>query len=135
GMAIHLFFSSMTQGIILLNEDATSTVMFWLVGSLSSITWTQVLGILPWLILAFICTIIISKQLTIMELVEDLATSLGHNVKLIRMINVILVIVLASTSVSFASPIDYLCLIVRHIDKPSLQTSYRLVVPITIINS
>src|SRR5699024_11838126 len=85
-MAILLFFSSMTQIIILLNEDATSTVMFWLVGSLSSITWTQVLGILPWLILAFICTIIISKQLTIMELGEDLATSLGQNVKLIRMI-------------------------------------------------
>lgn len=30
GMTIHLFFSSLTQGIILLNEDATTTVMFGL---------------------------------------------------------------------------------------------------------
>ena len=35
GMAIHLFFSSMTQGIIILNEDSNDTVMFWLVGSLA----------------------------------------------------------------------------------------------------
>ena len=41
GMAIHLFFSSLTQGIILLNEDSTTTVMFWLVGSLSSIKCTN----------------------------------------------------------------------------------------------
>ena len=33
-MAIHLFFSSLTQGIIILNEDSNTTVMFWLVGSL-----------------------------------------------------------------------------------------------------
>ena len=123
----------MTQGIILLNEDATSTVMFWLVGSLSSITWTQVLGILPWLILAFICTIIISKQLTIMELGEDLATSLGQNVKLIRMIIGILVIVLAGTSVSIAGPIGFVGLIVPHIVKHYIQTDYRLMVPLTMI--
>ena len=123
----------MTQGIILLNEDATSTVMFWLVGSLSSITWTQVLGILPWLILAFICTIIISKQLTIMELGEDLATSLGQNVKLIRMIIGILVIVLAGTSVSIAGPIGFVGLIVPHIVKHYIKTDYRLMVPLTII--
>ena len=36
GMAIHLFFSSMTQGIIILNEDSNDTVMFWLVGLYSS---------------------------------------------------------------------------------------------------
>jgi len=133
GMAIHLFFSSMTQGIILLNEDATSTVMFWLVGSLSSITWTQVLGILPWLILAFICTVIIAKQLTIMELGEDLATSLGQNVKLIRMIIGILVIVLAGTSVSIAGPIGFVGLIVPHIVKHYIKTDYRLMVPLTMI--
>src|SRR5699024_11456889 len=107
----HLFFSSLTQGIILLNEDATSTVMFWLVGSLSSVTWTQVLGITPWLIIAFICTVLISKQLTIMELGEDLATSLGQNVKLMRVMIGILVIVLAGTSVSIAGPIGFVGLI------------------------
>lgn len=133
GMAIHLFFSSLTQGIILLNEDATSTVMFWLVGSLSSVTWTQVLGITPWLIIAFICTVLISKQLTIMELGEDLATSLGQNVKLMRVMIGILVIVLAGTSVSIAGPIGFVGLIVPHIVKYYIKTDYRFMVPLTMI--
>src|SRR5699024_4780006 len=133
GMAIHLFFSSLTQGIILLNEDVTSTVMFWLVGSLSSVTWTQVLGITPWLIIAFICTVLISKQLTIMELGEDLATSLGQNVKLMRVMIGILVIVLAGTSVSIAGPIGFVGLIVPHIVKYYIKTDYRFMVPLTMI--
>ena len=105
GMAIHLFFSSLTQGIILLNEDATSTVMFWLVGSLSTIQWPQIIGVIPWFVLAFIGAIAIAKQLTIMELGEDLATSLGQNVKLVRIATGLLVIVLAGASVSIAGPI------------------------------
>src|SRR5699024_8301586 len=117
GNAIHLFFSSITQGIILLNEDATSTVQIWLVGSFTSITLAQVLGFLPWVVVAFIFTIIISKQLTSMELGEDLATLVGQDVKLIRMIIGILVIVQAGTSVEIAGPIGFVGLIVPHIVK------------------
>ncbi|WP_436862417.1 FecCD family ABC transporter permease [Staphylococcus caeli] len=133
GMAIHLFFSSMTQGIILLNEDATTTVMFWLVGSLSTITWPQVIGIIPWLVLAFIGVIMIAKQLTIMELGEDLATSLGQNVKLVRILTGLLVIVLAGTSVSIAGPIGFVGLIVPHIVKHHIRADYKLMVPLTMI--
>ena len=53
GMAIHLFFSSMTQGIIILNEDSNDTVMFWLVGSLAGIKWQQIIFILPFYSLLF----------------------------------------------------------------------------------
>ena len=58
GMAIHLFFSSMTQGIILLNEDSNDTVMFWLVGSLAGIKWNQIMMILPCIVIAVIVTIL-----------------------------------------------------------------------------
>ena len=66
-MAIHLFFSSLTQGIIILNEDSNTTVMFWLVGSLNGLKWTAVLSVMPWLIL-LILTMLLGRQLTIMEL-------------------------------------------------------------------
>ena len=68
GMAIHLFFSSMTQGIIILNEDSNDTVMFWLVGSLAGIKWQQIIFILPFLLLAIFVTIFMGRQLTILEL-------------------------------------------------------------------
>ena len=78
GMAIHLFFSSMTQGIIILNEDSNDTVMFWLVGSLAGIKWQQIIFILPFLLLAIFVTIFMGRQLTILELGDDIALSLIH---------------------------------------------------------
>ncbi|MDU7022998.1 MAG: iron ABC transporter permease, partial [Staphylococcus epidermidis] len=77
GMAIHLFFSSMTQGIIILNEDSNDTVMFWLVGSLAGIKWQQIIFILPFLLLAIFVTIFMGRQLTILELGDDIARGLG----------------------------------------------------------
>ena len=78
GMAIHLFFSSLTQGIIILNEDSNTTVMFWLVGSLNGLKWTAVLSVMPLLILALIITMLLGRQLTIMELGDDIAKGLGQ---------------------------------------------------------
>ena len=83
--------------------------------------------------MAFIATIIISRQLTIMELGEDLATALGQNVKVIRIVTGLLVIVLAGTSVSIAGPIGFVGLIVPHIVKHYIRTDYKLMVPLTMI--
>ena len=124
GMAIHLFFSSMTQGIILLNEDSNDTVMFWLVGSLAGIKWNQIMMILPCIVIAVIVTIFMGRQLTIMELGDDIARSLGQRTEIVRMIIGLLVIVLAGMSVSIAGPIGFVGLIVPHIVKRYVSKNY-----------
>ena len=127
-MAIHLFFSSLTQGIIILNEDSNTTVMFWLVGSLNGLKWTAVLSVMPLLILALIITMLLGRQLTIMELGDDIAKGLGQKT-LIRIIVGLLVIVLAGASVSIVGPI--IGLIVPHIVKRYISKDYFLMVPLT----
>ena len=133
GMAIHLFFSSMTQGIILLNEDSNDTVMFWLVGSLAGIKWNQIMMILPCIVIAVIVTIFMGRQLTIMELGDDIARSLGQRTEIVRMIIGLLVIVLAGMSVSIAGPIGFVGLIVPHIVKRYVSKNYLVMLPLTFI--
>ncbi|MBM0867250.1 FecCD family ABC transporter permease [Staphylococcus auricularis] len=133
GMAIHLFFSSLTEGIILLNEDSTTRVMFWLVGSLSTLKWTAVLSIIPWLILAFFVTILMSRQLSILELGDTMARGLGQNVTFIRIIIGLLVVILAGSSVSIAGPIGFVGLIVPHLVKHYVPRNYMYSVPLTMI--
>lgn len=133
GMAIHLFFSSLTQGIIILNEDSNTTVMFWLVGSLNGLKWTSVLSIMPWLLVAFIITLLMGRQLTIMELGDDIAKGLGQKTQLIRIIIGLLVIVLAGASVSIAGPIGFVGLIVPHIVKRYVSKDYFIMVPLTFL--
>ena len=133
GMAIHLFFSSMTQGVILLNEDSNSSVMFWLVGSLSGVKWPEVIAITPWLVVAMIVTMLMGRQLTIMELGDDIAKGLGQKIQVVRMLLGLLVIILAGLSVSIAGPIGFVGLIVPHIVKRYIKNNYILMIPLTII--
>lgn len=133
GMAIHLFFSSMTEGIIILNENSNEQVMFWLVGSLSSMKWDEILTILPWIISALIVTIFIGRQLTIMELGDDIAKGLGQNINKVRIIIGLLVIILTGMSVSVAGPIGFVGLIVPHIVKRYVSKNYLVMIPLTFI--
>ena len=82
GMAIHLFFSSMTQGIILLNEDSNDTVMFWLVGSLAGIKWNQIMMILPCIVIAVIVTIFYGDSLQLWNSETTLQEALVNVLKL-----------------------------------------------------
>ena len=133
GMAVHLFFSSMTQGVILLNEDSNSSVMFWLVGSLSGVKWPEIIVISPWLIVAMIITMLMGRQLTIMELGDDIAKGLGQKIQVVRLILGLLVVILAGLSVSIAGPIGFVGLIVPHIVKRYINNNYILMIPLTII--
>lgn len=133
GMTVHLFFTSLTQGLILLNEDSTTTVYFWLVGSLSTLKWGDVLSIMPWLIAAFIAALLMARNISILELGDELARGLGQNIKLTRLILGILVVVLAGASVSIAGPIGFIGLIVPHIVKHYTQNNYFVIIPLTMI--
>ena len=104
--------------------------MFWLVGSLNGLKWTAVLSVMPLLILALIITMLLGRQLTIMELGDDIAKGLGQKT-LIRIIVGLLVIVLAGASVSIVGPIGFIGLIVPHIVKRYISKDYFLMVPLT----
>ncbi|MGS4124143.1 FecCD family ABC transporter permease [Staphylococcus pseudintermedius] len=133
GMTIHLFFTSLTQGIILLNEDATTTVMFWLVGALHTIKWPQIFQVLPWIIGGLIAALLLGRQLAILNLGDQLATGLGQNTKRIRALAGLLVIILAGASVSIAGPIGFVGLIVPHIVKHYLNQNYFLIITLSMI--
>ncbi|KAB8118435.1 iron ABC transporter permease, partial [Clostridium perfringens] len=90
-------------------------VMFWLVGSLSGVKWPEVIAITPWLVVAMIVTMLMGRQLTIMELGDDIAKGLGQKIQVVRMLLGLLVIILAGLSVSIAGPIGFVGLIVPHI--------------------
>ena len=122
----------MTQGIIILNEDSNDTVMFWLVGSLAGIKWSQIMMIVPCLAIAVIVTIFMGRQLTIMELGDDIARGLGQRTHIVRMIIGLLVIVLGM-SVSIAGPIGFVGLIVPHIVKRYVSKNYLVMIPLTFI--
>ncbi|MGG3125102.1 iron ABC transporter permease [Priestia megaterium] len=128
GMAVHLFLSSLTQGAIVLNEQATD-VLYWLVGSVNGKDWSHVTLLLPWSILGLIVAFIMSRSISILVLGENMATGLGEKVQWIRFVAGITVIILAGSSVAVAGPIGFVGLIVPHITRKLVGGDYQRILP------
>ncbi|MEN0588987.1 FecCD family ABC transporter permease [Kurthia gibsonii] len=123
GMTIHLLLSSVTEVLILMNENATD-ILYWLTGSLNGKDWDSVEVLLPWFVIGTIITIMLARHLTVISLGDDLATGLGIYKKRIYIIFGLMVIILAGSSVSVAGPIGFVGLIAPHISKRLIRGGY-----------
>ncbi|KRF67658.1 iron-siderophore ABC transporter permease [Bacillus sp. Soil768D1] len=128
GMAVHFFLSSLTQGMIIFNEQAKD-VLYWLVGSINGKTWTHVNMILPWSLSGLFVAVLFSRSVSILVLGENMAQGLGQRVYRIRILAGILVIILAGSSVAVAGPVGFIGLIIPHIVRRIVGGDYRRIIP------
>ncbi|RAJ00794.1 iron complex transport system permease protein [Paenibacillus pabuli] len=129
GATLNLLFSSLTQGILILNEQSLDTMRFWLAGSLTGRDLDLFIQILPYLIPGFICAFALSGQLNIFGLGDEVAQGLGQRMKMIRIICIIAIVLLAGSAVALAGPIGFIGLAVPHIARSITGSDYRWVVP------
>ncbi|MEJ9232375.1 iron ABC transporter permease [Peribacillus butanolivorans] len=128
GMAVHFFLSSLTQGMIIFNEQAKD-VLYWLVGSINGKTWAHVNMILPWSLSGLFVAVLFSRSVSILVLGENMAQGLGQRVYRIRILAGILVIILAGSSVAVAGPVGFIGLIIPHIVRRLVGGDYRRIIP------
>lgn len=131
GITIHFLLSSVTEGIIILNQHSTDSILFWLVGSVSQAAWLDVRAIAPFFaggLLAF-ALLLPSFRLLLME--DELAAGLGQRVKVVRAASMLLVIVLSGSAVAVCGPIGFVCLIVPHIARALVGGSLYVLAPLT----
>ena len=115
GISIQLFLSSITKSIMLFNESKTSDLVFWMIGGVHHAQFIHIMAILPWFILSIVLTILISNSMDTLKMGDNVAISLGENVKLTKTVATIVVILLSSSSVAIAGPISFVGLITPHI--------------------
>lgn len=123
GIAISKLLSSISDAIAIFYPSAVTNRASFSVGSLSSL-YTPILYIaLPVGIVGIILAIILSKRLNILTLGDDVAHSLGLNVKRCRFFTLLLSALLASVSVSLAGLLSFLGLIAPHITRKLVGVS------------
>ncbi|MBX5319081.1 iron ABC transporter permease [Staphylococcus caprae] len=130
GAAISALLTALSQGVALvfrLNQSLT----FWSAGGVSGTTWGQLIWSGPIVIITLIFILLISKQLTILNLGESLAKGLGQNVSVIRGISMILSMILAGVAVAMVGQIAFVGLMVPHIVRFIIDTDYSKVIPLT----
>nr|WP_226579908.1 iron ABC transporter permease [Halobacillus litoralis] len=130
GITVHLFLSSLIQGIVLFHETSTEDVLFWLAGGIDGRNWSDFSLLLPWALAGFLGALLLGKSLTILGLGDEVAQGLGQSIGWIRGSSALVVILLAGISVAVAGPIGFIGLIIPNIVRKIIGSDYRVILPV-----
>lgn len=131
GITVHFLLSSLTEGLIILNQYSTESMMFWLVGSVNQAGWAEVRMVLPWFVGGLLLLGLLVPSFRLLLLDDEIAAGLGQKIAIIRGTALLLVIVLAGSSVAICGPIGFVCLIVPHIARALAGSRLGVLVPLT----
>ena len=95
----------------------------WSMGSFSGANWNQVGTAAAVSLLGLLCACLLSKPMSVYALGEGYAKSMGINVKLFRLLLILLSSVLSACVTAFAGPISFVGIAVPHITRTLLKTS------------
>ncbi|MBB4826821.1 iron complex transport system permease protein [Sporosarcina luteola] len=115
GMIISLLFSSITGSLQLLFENQTNGLFLWGAGTLVQLNWDGVSFAAPMIAVLFMGAIFLAKPMDVLSLGEDTASSLGQNVRVVKVAAWAVAILLAATTVSVIGPIGFVGLMAPHI--------------------
>ncbi|MGR6859491.1 Fe(3+)-hydroxamate ABC transporter permease FhuB [Aliivibrio salmonicida] len=100
GMVISLFFGSLNTMLLLLNEQHLASVFVWGAGTLNQNDWSSVITLLPLIILPIFALLLLSRPLSALQLGDQVSTSIGINIKQIKVISLTLSIFITAAVVS-----------------------------------
>lgn len=129
GAAITAFFSSFTQGLLVMDEQSLEGVLFWLGGSVAGRTFYMLKSVLPFMIGAAVVALFLSRSINILAFGEDIAKSLGQRVIFLKMLMGLVIILLAGSSVAIGGSIGFIGLVVPHMVRGIVGVDYRWIIP------
>lgn len=129
GSAMTALFVSITQGMLVHNENGLQDVMFWLAGSIAGRDLNVLLAVLPYLSIGWAAALLLSRQLNIIVMGDDAAKGLGQRTVWIKLAAGMIVVVLAGGAVSVAGPIGLIGIVVPHIARYIAGMDYRWLLP------
>jgi iron complex transport system permease protein len=129
GTSIAALFSSLTQGFLVLNEQSLEQMLYWLTGSVEGRKLTDVIPVLPYILLGLVSALFLSRSLNLLALGEEVSKSLGLSVSVYKILAGFSVVLLAGGSVAIAGPILFVGLLVPHLAKIWIGQDHRLVIP------
>lgn len=127
GIAVAAFMNAGTTIWMLMGPIyRASQATIWTTGSIYGANWSQVKVLIPWSILLIIIALLLRRQMNILELGDDIATSVGSQVQKNRVILLLISTGLTGIAVAFAGGISFVGLLAPHIARrivgPKFQT-------------
>lgn len=133
-----LFTSAVTSVVSILqyfsSESMLKVFIVWTMGSLGSVTWSQLTVLIPAVIAGIFLTLLKIKDLNAFLLGENYARSLGVSIISSRMVIFFSTSLLAGTITAFCGPVGFIGIAVPHICRVFFKTAdHKVLVPAVIL--
>ncbi|MZR12169.1 iron chelate uptake ABC transporter family permease subunit [Maritimibacter sp. DP07] len=115
GVTLAAMLASLTQVLLLVDETALETMLFWLSGGFADRSFEVLALGLPSLVIGLVGALAIAGSLDVLRLDDDSAGALGVRVTGIRMGALALGALLAAGAVAMAGPVVFLGLVAPHL--------------------
>ncbi|MEO4012998.1 FecCD family ABC transporter permease [Pseudomonas rossensis] len=129
GAAIAALFSAFSQALLVVNQDGLDTVLFWMAGSLTERNLSSAAPLLLTDLFGLSGALLLAGQVNVLNAGEEIATGLGQQTGLIRLLMSVLVICLAGSAVALAGSIGFIGLLVPHMVRKGLSIDHRWLLP------
>lgn len=132
GAAISAMLTALSEGISIFFSVAQQ-VAFWYGGGLSGIKMEHLQQMLPWMLLALLLAIAISRSITILSVGDETAEGLGVPIKLVKNLSLVAAFLLAGISCALAGSVSFIGLMAPHFVRYLVGVDYRYIIPLSAI--
>ncbi len=130
GIALNALCAAGTGALIVLSDDnQLRDLTFWTLGSLGGATWTTILVILPFVLIALIGGPMLARALNAMLLSESEARHLGIRTQQVKRFVIVLAAMTAGAATAVAGLIGFVGLVVPHLVRLMVGPDHRTVIP------
>jgi iron complex transport system permease protein len=132
GVTVAAFFTALQTLVQQENSETLNEVYSWLLGSLSTAGWHDVTLVLPYVALASIVLLLHRRTLDVLAVGDEEARSLGVDVARVRLLLVASATLATAAVVAVAGLIGFVGIVVPHLVRLTVGSSYRVVIPLSV---
>jgi len=133
GVALGALLSSIISYLIISSGEKLHGIMFWLMGSFSLSRWSEVIVVLPYVLVGLIVLLLYARSLNLMQLDEEQAQQLGINVERLKLILLGAATLITAAAVSFVGIIGFVGIIIPHAVRMLWGADHRFLLPLSIL--
>lgn len=133
GVAVTALATAIQTFMLQKHNDVIRQVYSWILGRLSSATWSDVRVVLPYVLVSGAVLLLHRRLLDVLRVGDDEAAALGARVDRIRITVVIAATLGTSAVVAVSGLIGFVGIVVPHLVRLLFGPSYRRLLPLTVM--
>jgi iron complex transport system permease protein len=133
GVTVVSFLTAVQTFVQQQHSESLQEVYGWILGRLSTAGWHDVALVAPYIVVSSIVILLHRRMLDVLSVGDEEAATLGVNVARVRLIVVVAATVGTAAAVAVSGLIAFVGIIVPHFVRLAVGTSYRIVLPLSML--